>query len=75
MLRVKGNYKRNQDRKLLQGLKEGKTKNCNKKLRRQKAGEQAAGGTVLAGCTVAVAKALLQCSSFLHILLFFPFDL
>ena len=75
MLRVKGNYKRNQDRKLLQGLKNEKTKNCNKKLRLQKTGEQATGGTVLARCTVAVAKALLQCSIFLHILLFFPSDL
>ena len=52
MLRVKGNYKRNQDHKVLQGLKYEKTKNCNKKLRRQKAGEHATGGTVLAGCTV-----------------------
>ena len=52
MLRVKGNYKRNQDHKVLQGLKYEKTKICNKKLRRQKAGEQATGGTVLAGCTV-----------------------
>ena len=75
MLRVKGNYKSNKNHKVLQGLKLEKTKICNKKLRRQKAWEQAAGGTVLAGCTVAVAKALLQCSIFLHILLFFPSDL
>ena len=40
MLRVKGNYKRNQDRKLLQGIISEETKKCNKKLRRQKAGEQ-----------------------------------
>ena len=60
--------------KLLQGLISEETKNCSKKLRREKAGEQAVGETVLAGCIVAVAKALLQgpffftfCSSFLLI--------
>ena len=40
MLRVKGNYKRNQNQKLLQGIISEETKNCNKNLRRQKAGEQ-----------------------------------
>ena len=43
MLRVKGNFKRNQDRKVLQGIISEETKKCNKKLRHQKAGEQAAG--------------------------------
>ena len=43
MLRVKGNSKRNQDRKVLQGIISEETKKCNKKLRRQKAGEQAVG--------------------------------
>ena len=46
MLRVKGNYKRNQNRNLLQGIISEGTKKCNKKLRRQKAGEQVTGGTV-----------------------------
>ena len=59
MLRVKGNYKSNQNHKVLQGLKLEKTKNCNKKLRRQKAGEQAARGTVLVGCTVLAGKAFM----------------
>ena len=76
MLRVKGNYKSNQNHKVLQGLKY-ETKNCNKNLRRQKAGEQAAGGTVLAGCTVLAGKAFLKCSNFFFFMLFFPlvFDL
>ena len=40
MLKSKGNYKRNQNKKLLQGIILEETKNCNKNLRRQKAGEQ-----------------------------------
>ena len=43
MLRVKGNYKRIQDRKVLQGIILEETKKCNKKLRHQKAGEQVVG--------------------------------
>ena len=71
MLKVKGNYKRNQDWKLLQGIISEETKKCNKKLRRQKAGEQAV------GCTVLVGKAFLQWCNFFYFLLFFPlvFDL
>ena len=40
MLRLKGNYKRNQNQKLLQGIIFEETKNCNKNMRHQKAGEQ-----------------------------------
>ena len=40
MLRLKGNYKRNQNQKLLQGIISEETKNCKKNLRRQKGGEQ-----------------------------------
>ena len=36
MLRVKGNYKRNQDRKLLQGIISEETKKCNKKTEASK---------------------------------------
>ena len=40
MLRVKGNYTRNQNQQLLQGIILEETKNCKKNLSRQKAGEQ-----------------------------------
>ena len=40
MLRTRENYKKNQDRKVLEGIKWEETKNCNKNMRRQKAGEQ-----------------------------------
>ena len=40
MLRAKGNYKRNQNQKLLQEIISEETKNCNKNLRHQIAGEQ-----------------------------------
>ena len=66
MLRVKGNYKRNQDRKLLQGIISEETKKCNKKLRRQKTGERDVGCTVLAG------KTFLQWCILFCFLLFFP---
>ena len=77
MLRVKGNYKRTRDRKLLQGIISEETKKCNKKLRRQKAGERAVGCIVLTGCTVLAGKAFLQWCIFFCFLLFFPlvFDL
>ena len=40
MLRTRENYKKNQDRKVLQGIISKDTKECNKNHRRQKAGEQ-----------------------------------
>ena len=40
MLKVKENYKRNQNQNLLQGIISEETKNCNKNLRCQKASEQ-----------------------------------
>ena len=40
MLKTRGNYKNNQNHKVLEGIKWEETKNCNKNLKRQQAGEQ-----------------------------------
>ena len=40
MLRTRENYKKNQDRKVLEGIKWEETKNCNKNMKVSKTGEQ-----------------------------------
>ena len=40
MLRTRGNYKKNKDRKVLEGIKWEETKDCYKNMRRQKASKQ-----------------------------------
>ena len=39
MLRKRENYKKNQDRKVLEGIKWEETKNCNKNMKASKTGE------------------------------------